>query len=126
MASEETPRGLTGGCTRAPREEAGPDGQLVWRGTTGRRPEANWRRKPGKVRRPAGAWSAKLWGNWRPGPVPRGRTRSLTGGPERRSVSRVRPSVGIGGQSPREELLRLEERPRIRIGLRDPDRVGSD
>lgn len=35
-------------------------------------------------------------------------------------------AVEIGGQGPKEEMLRLEERPRIRIGLRDPDQVGSD
>lgn len=34
--------------------------------------------------------------------------------------------MGIGGRSPREEMLRLEERPSIRVSLRDSDKVGSD
>lgn len=76
----------------------------------------------------AAGWSAErqVVGKPETGPARRGRTRSLTGGPERRSDSRVRQAVGIGGRSPREEVLRLEERLRIRIGLRDPDKVGSD
>lgn len=72
VASEETRRGLTEGKMSASREEAGPDGSAVWRGTRERRNEADGRRKPGKARRPAGASSAKLWGNRRRGPLPRG------------------------------------------------------
>lgn len=38
----DSQRGV-GGKTRAPREEAGLGGRVVWRGKTGRRPEAEGR-----------------------------------------------------------------------------------
>lgn len=99
---------------------------MVWSGATGRRPGG--RREQEARQSEAAGWSAErqVVGKPETGPVPRGRTRSLTGGPERRSDSRERQAVGIGGRSPREEVLRIEERLRIRIGLRDPDKVGSD
>lgn len=109
VASEETLRELTRGRTAASREEAGPHGSVVWRGATGRRPGG--RREQEAWQSEAAGWSAErqVVGKPETGPAPRGRTRSLTGGPERRSDSRVRRAVGIGGRSPREEVLRLEE-----------------
>ena len=74
------------------------------------------------MRRPAGAWSAKLWGNWRPGTCAEGQNpapqvEALKGGA---SPERGCP-WGLVDKAPREELVRWEERPRSRTGWRHPD-----
>lgn len=71
----------------------------------------------------ADGWSAErqVAGKPETGPLPcaEGQNPVPIGRPEKRRVSRARQAVGIGGQSPREEMLRLKERPRISIGLRN-------